>query len=57
MDMPPRAPSEPFTKVHEDLAFEAQRVLEETVLAILAKFAKQTRLPKPLYRRRRAAST
>lgn len=42
MGMPPRLGEAPLTDIHEDLAFEAQRALEEAVLRLLTHFQQET---------------
>lgn len=44
MGAPPRQGPVPLTPLHEDIAFEAQRLLEETALRLVAHFAKATGL-------------
>lgn len=44
LGLAPRAHVEPITAEHEDLAFEAQRALEETVLRLLRHFRETTGL-------------
>jgi carbamoyltransferase len=42
LGLPPRAHVDPITPEHEDLAFEAQRALEEAVLRLLGHFRQTT---------------
>jgi carbamoyltransferase len=42
---PPRAPEEPLTQRHMDLAASVQKVLEEAVLRLTRSLAKETRIP------------
>jgi carbamoyltransferase len=44
LDLPPRPETAPIEAVHEDLAFEAQRLLEEHVVRLVAHFRAQTGL-------------
>jgi carbamoyltransferase len=44
LGIPPRQGMIPLQKTHEDLAFETQRILEETVLRLLAHFRQETGL-------------
>ncbi|MGE0871628.1 MAG: carbamoyltransferase [Kofleriaceae bacterium] len=44
MDMPPRQGPKKIEKIHEDIAFEAQRLLEETVIRLVDHFQRETKL-------------
>jgi carbamoyltransferase len=44
LGLPPRQGPRPIEPIHEDIAFEAQRLLEETVLRLLAHFRRETGL-------------
>lgn len=42
LGMPPRLGKEPLTAIHEDIAYETQRLLEQTVLRFLTHFRQTT---------------
>ena len=44
LELPPRLGKQPIESVHEDLAFETQRLLEETVLRLVTHFQAETGL-------------
>ncbi|HEY4240989.1 MAG TPA: carbamoyltransferase C-terminal domain-containing protein [Kofleriaceae bacterium] len=44
LGIPPRQGPVKLTSLHEDIAFEAQHLLEETVLRLVGHFAKETKL-------------
>jgi carbamoyltransferase len=44
LGLPPRQGPRPIEPIHEDIAFEAQRLLEETVLRLLGHFRRETGL-------------
>ena len=53
--LPPRQGPRPLEPIHEDIAFETQRLLEETVLRLRRALPARDRAHSPLHRRRRGS--